>query len=514
MSHHDEELCAVITRMALAGDGVVLGLGMAVLAVRTWLKFRSHSKALKQVQETPLTRIADLRSLILQKDDKGSIETPDFVSGSRTSTVSRKDVSTIIAKPVVKSVAHADSKLVIVRGRVYTTANVESSGKGTDSDSLVTQNGHERGVYLEKTQTCLYNEWRGIFGWGYEWKGLLGWGSLAEQITVSRRKVILWAGSDDPLVYWSKGVLGFQVFLNVVQVPFVLAGSDVHSDASQSKEVYVHVQLDDPPKHPLPLVTVYHKLHPVPASSYTFFQAMFGRRYPVGLLDEEKILPLGKEITAVGLITASPDGNPIIYSCKHLPCFLTEGTREQLVTELASGTKVLLWTGIAMSTVALGILGYAFVKNWTKYKARQRDRQRRDEERQQDSLLVEYELEDITDVPDGELCIVCLSKRFLRGLRLRYDLQGFASELYPLYKQIASFGRQDIRMVQIPHWKLDCGEIFETLDYEPRLPFHKLSLTSKGTVPATTVSAAVAVSHPGVLAWPGRGVSSCSAFVS
>ncbi|OAE24996.1 hypothetical protein AXG93_434s1000 [Marchantia polymorpha subsp. ruderalis] len=87
MSHHDEELCAVIARMALAGDGVVLGLG------------------------------------------------------SRTSTVSRKDVSTIIAKPVVKSVAHADSKLVIVRGRVYTTANVESSGKGTDSESLVTQSG-------------------------------------------------------------------------------------------------------------------------------------------------------------------------------------------------------------------------------------------------------------------------------------------------------------------------------------------------------------------------------------
>ncbi|BFI05887.1 E3 ubiquitin-protein ligase MUL1 [Marchantia polymorpha subsp. ruderalis] len=372
MSHHDEELCAVITRMALAGDGVVLGLGMAVLAVRTWLKFRSHSKALKQVQETPLTRIADLRSLILQKDDKGSIETPDFVSGSRTSTVSRKDVSTIIAKPVVKSVAHADSKLVIVRGRVYTTANVESSGKGTDSDSLVTQNGHERGVYLEKTQTYMHTEMN----------SLLGWITQKDLITLTRR-----------------------------MVPFVLAGSDVHSDASQSKEVYVHVQLDDPPKHPLPLVTVYHKLHPVPASSYTFFQAMFGRRYPVGLLDEEKILPLGKEITAVGLITASPDGNPIIYSCKHLPCFLTEGTREQLVTELASGTKVLLWTGIAMSTVALGILGYAFVKNWTKYKARQRDRQRRDEERQQDSLLVEYELEDITDVPDGELCIVCLVRR-------------------------------------------------------------------------------------------------------
>jgi hypothetical protein len=36
---------------------------------------------------------------------------------------------------------------------------------------------------------CLYNEWRGILGWGYEWSGLLGWGSRKEQVTVSRRKV-------------------------------------------------------------------------------------------------------------------------------------------------------------------------------------------------------------------------------------------------------------------------------------------------------------------------------------
>jgi hypothetical protein len=35
-------------------------------------------------------------------------------------------------------------------------------------------------------------------------------------------------------------------------------------------------------KHPVPLVTVYHQLHPVPSSSwYTFLQAMFGWRYLV-----------------------------------------------------------------------------------------------------------------------------------------------------------------------------------------------------------------------------------------
>lgn len=44
--------------------------------------------------------------------------------------------------------------------------------------------------------------------------------------------------------------------------------------------------------------------------------------YQVGLLDEEKILPVGKDITAVGFLALTPDGHPVIKSCKRLPCFL------------------------------------------------------------------------------------------------------------------------------------------------------------------------------------------------
>lgn len=42
----------------------------------------------------------------------------------------------------------------------------------------------------------------------------------------------------------------------------------------------------------------------------------------VGLLDEEKILPLGAEITAVGELYSAPDGTPVIKSSKRLPIFL------------------------------------------------------------------------------------------------------------------------------------------------------------------------------------------------
>ena len=41
----------------------------------------------------------------------------------------------------------------------------------------------------------------------------------------------------------------------------------------------------------------------------------------VGLLDEEKILPLGKDITAVGVCSLK-NGNFEIDSCKDLPYFL------------------------------------------------------------------------------------------------------------------------------------------------------------------------------------------------
>ncbi len=150
--------------------------------------------------------------------------------------------------------------------------------------------------------------------------------------------------------FWAQIVYG--------QVPFVLVESEAHRHPHrQGEAVFVHVNMDGS-QHALPLVTVFYQLHPVPASSYTFLQAMFGRRYPVcnclltiaytilcivlflvpfpviqhlmtipvslqvGLLDEEKILPLGREITAVGVVNTSSDGSPVIKSCNHLPVFL------------------------------------------------------------------------------------------------------------------------------------------------------------------------------------------------
>ncbi|KAH8962292.1 hypothetical protein BDL97_05G093200 [Sphagnum fallax] len=334
MAAHEDELCVALTRIALAGDGVVLGIGMSVLALRTWLKYRAHSRALKELEETPLSRIADLRSLvdgsnqerariILHDDDSERVETnPKFPFSSllwqrrRSYTTQPQELST----KQQQEKAAAAAAIVMVRGRVQSKACVEESKHETEHDTgaLTAENVDEKAVYLERTQTCLYNEWRGILGWGYDWRGLLGWGSRKEQVTVSRRKV--------------------------------------------------------------------------------------------GLLDEEKILPLGREITAVGTLSVSLDGTPVIKPSGCLPVFLTDLTRDQLLLDLANGRNVLFWMGIAATIVATGVLGYALIKNWAKWKQRHQRRQQRDDESRQDRLIDDAG-DDMMDIPDGELCVVCLLRR-------------------------------------------------------------------------------------------------------
>jgi hypothetical protein len=88
----------------------------------------------------------------------------------------------------------------------------------------------------------------------------------------------------------------------------------------------------------------------------------FCHLWQVGLLDEEKVLPLGREITAVGTLSVSLDGTPVIKPSGCLPVFLTDLTRDQLLLDLANGRHVLFWMGIAATIVATGVLGYALIK--------------------------------------------------------------------------------------------------------------------------------------------------------
>lgn len=405
----------------MAGDGVVLGLGMTFLAIRTWLKFRSHSKALKEVGETAVFGVSDLRTFLdctenevmvrTEVLEKGNLDFPNLPESEVFS--SRKQVRMGCGqwqgvKP--QEPPQKRDRLVIVRGTMQTRAALESQDSSCNVDTLSPKNAEDKAVYVERTQTYVYTEVSNLVG------------------LVTRKDLIK---------------------VTKQMVPFVLVESEAHRHPHrQGEAVFVHVNMDGS-QHSLPLVTVFYQLHPVPASSYTFLQAMFGRRYPVcnclltiaytilctllfsvpfqviqhlmtipvslqvGLLDEEKILPLGREITAVGVVNTSSDGSPVIKSCNHLPVFLTQYTRDQLLAELSNGTKVLFWMGIAFSTVAAGVLCYSIVKNWAKWKQRQQRQQQRpqQDDEARHTMPTEEEPENSGDIPDEDLCVVCLLRR-------------------------------------------------------------------------------------------------------
>ncbi|RAL45401.1 hypothetical protein DM860_013797 [Cuscuta australis] len=218
MSAYDQAAAAAIAQIALAADGALLGLTLAFVAVRSIFKFRATRSALHIIEEAPLVRVSDLRSLLGADKDLNQFD---------------------------------GGRVVIVRGTVEAKSSVEGNWKSLVTNVLVAPDSGEKAVILQRTHT----------------------------------------------------------------VPFVIveAGRWPQSE-------YVNVKLDGS-MHPLPLVTVYHHLHPVNATPLTFLQALFGHQYPVGLLDEEKILPLGKEITAVGVCSSS-SGTLEIKACNYLPFFM------------------------------------------------------------------------------------------------------------------------------------------------------------------------------------------------
>ncbi|XP_009594761.1 E3 ubiquitin-protein ligase SPL2 [Nicotiana tomentosiformis] len=347
MSVHDQAAAAAV-KLAMAADGALVGLALAYIAVRSIFMFKAKSSALHKINDAPSLRVSDLRSLI-------SLSSESNVNSDQSDD---------------------DGKLVIIRGTVEAKSAVEGNWKSLRANILSAHESAEKGVILQRTQTCIYNEWRGFFGWTGDLRSIFP-------------------------RYWKE-----QDSSSLRMVPFVVVEA-----GRWPQPEYVNVNMDGS-RHPLPLVTVYHHLQPVNATPLTFLQALFGHPYPVGVLDEEKILPLGKDITAVG-ICSSKDGIFEIKSCKDLPYFLSDMTKDQMLVDLAYKTKVLLWSGVVLGSFAVGVLGYAAVRNWNRWKERRHQRQ---VQQQNASASNEADSqvsadEETGDVPDGQLCVICLMRR-------------------------------------------------------------------------------------------------------
>ncbi|KAK8524762.1 hypothetical protein V6N13_015771 [Hibiscus sabdariffa] len=341
MSSHEQAVASLISQLALSFDGAVLGAALAYAAFRTIYRFKATSTALRKIRGAPYSRVADLRSL-LEEDRSGSAEEP----------------------------------VVVIRGAVEARSVADGrSLKGLKNNALVSQESGDKAVVIQRTQTYIYHEWRGLFGWTSDLRAIIGKSWNKKESTSMRT------------------------------VPFILIEG---SQWPQSDFVIVNMNGS---KHPLPLTTVYHQLHPITASPYTFLQALFSHEYPVGLLDEEKILPVGKEISAVGICRLN-NGVPEIKACDDLPFFLTDMTKDQMLLDLAFRTKIMFWSGIVLGSLSIGILGYAFVRNWSKWKERRQRRIQESTNTAADDSTSQIDLEVETgDVPDGELCVICLMRR-------------------------------------------------------------------------------------------------------
>lgn len=353
MSAHDQAAVAIVAQIALAADGAVLGIAVAYVAVRSLLRYSFASSALRRIRKAPSHSVADLRSLLADSGFQPSSDSPE---------------------PQSTSQASSDETLVIVRGSVDAKSTVDGSWKSLRPNILVSHESGEKGVVLQRTQTCIYNEWRGFFGWTSDLRALF---------TRS------WKGQESS---------------SLRTVPFILVDTGHRPQTN-----YILVNMDGS-RHPLPLTTVYHQLQPINATPYTFLQAVFGHEYPVGLLDEEKILPLGKEISAVGFCSLK-NGTPEIISCKDLPYFLSDMTKDQMVVELAFKTRILLWTGIVLGSLSIGILSYAAIRNWRKWKNWLHQRRFQRENHFVADAADFADDNDSGEVPDGQLCVICLMRR-------------------------------------------------------------------------------------------------------
>ncbi|EEE58428.1 hypothetical protein OsJ_09629 [Oryza sativa Japonica Group] len=227
---------------------------------------------------------------------------------------------------------------------------------------------------------CLFNEWRGIFGWTFDLHALF-FKSIKEQIITSFRWVY-----------------------HLYFVPFVLVDPE-------NMTGMVHVKLDRA-MQPLPLTTVYHKLTPVDSTPYTLFQTIIGNGYPIALLDEEKILPVGKEITAIGYIRPHK-ASVEISSCSEIPFFLSDLTKDEMEAELSSRAKTLFWASVVLGTMSVCLLGFATYRSWKKIKERREARQAQEVFRQTTDEVTDDQSsdEEAGEMGDGQLCVICLRKR-------------------------------------------------------------------------------------------------------
>ncbi|GMY34783.1 E3 ubiquitin-protein ligase SPL2 [Fagus crenata] len=103
-------------------------------------------------------------------------------------------------------------------------------------------------------------------------------------------------------------------------------------------------------------------------------------------------------------------GHPMDIFVLSISYSMSDMTKGQMIVHLAFKSKILLWGGIACGSLSIG---YAVMRNWNRWKEWRQNRQLQ-QQRQAAISDADTQIaaeEETGDVPDGELCVICLMRR-------------------------------------------------------------------------------------------------------
>lgn len=123
MSSFDQALSSTLLQLFRAYDGAFLGFGLALIAGKTLVDYRSNSAALDKVQAAPSVSPSDLRTILPKEDDGG---------GERT------------------------LPLVVVRGHVHPKSSLDTKWFGGRAAPLLSTNSGFKAVVIENSQSVIF----------------------------------------------------------------------------------------------------------------------------------------------------------------------------------------------------------------------------------------------------------------------------------------------------------------------------------------------------------------------
>ncbi|KAL2899691.1 E3 ubiquitin-protein ligase SPL2 [Bienertia sinuspersici] len=151
------------------------------------------------------------------------------------------------------------------------------------------------------------------------------------------------------------------------------------------------------------------------ASPYTVLQALTGHEYPVGLLDVEKFFHLGRRSQ---LLVSALQRMEFLRSSHARSSVLSRGYNSA-ASGMGSFEFLNFLTDYPNKKIQV-VLVLQSIRNWNKWK-QWRERRRTQQENRtalagegDSSSSNEFEVldeEEVGDVPDGQLCVICLMRR-------------------------------------------------------------------------------------------------------